>query len=243
VCRRDVSALGTHRSDCLVINRLFLAADAECVDDLASFYERSVGLAVAREGDDVIVRLSGGEVHFHPAAGAPWYHFAFLVPGNRFDAALRWAERHLPLEHGRDGPVVAFPNWDAKALYFKDPAGNPVELIAHAGYEETPTTGDFSPSELRGISEIMAITDDLEKTGVQLRSIVGLAQWDGSLEAGIAFLGRRARTVIVGRTGRHLLTGEIGEPHPLSIELSDQSGDCVRLHIDNTVAERSLDRG
>ena len=80
------------------------------------------------------------------AAGAPFYHFALLVPGDRFDAALAWARERVELLPDREtGEVVFdFTNWDARAVYFHDPAGNIVELIAHRGIGEGGVTGPFA---------------------------------------------------------------------------------------------------
>ena len=55
----------------------------------------------------------------------PYYHFALLVPGDRFDAALAWARDRVELLPDREtGEVVFdFANWDAMAIYFHDPGG------------------------------------------------------------------------------------------------------------------------
>ena len=83
------------------------------------------------------------------AAGSPFYHFALLVPGDRFDAALEWAREHVELlpdtETGE--AVFDFTHWDANAVYFHDPAGSIVELIAHRGIgEAAPRARSRRPS-------------------------------------------------------------------------------------------------
>ena len=99
--------------------------------------------AARPEQDAVAVRVGETALELREAAGSPFYHVAFLVPGDRFDAALAWAREHVELlpdtETGE--PVFDFTNWDAKAVYFHDPAGSIVELIAHRGIGETGATG------------------------------------------------------------------------------------------------------
>ena len=53
-----------------------------------------------------------GQLVFTPAGGEPFYHFAFLVPGDRFDAARAWAARRAELLPGGDvdGVVFGFAN-------------------------------------------------------------------------------------------------------------------------------------
>ena len=78
----------------------------------------------------------------------PFHHFALLVPGDRFDAARAWlGERVEPLARDDGETVFPFDFWDARAAYFHDPAGNIVELIAHAGVaEQAPRATSPRPS-------------------------------------------------------------------------------------------------
>lgn len=224
-------------ADQVTIDRIELGADPELLCATADFYEQRMGLEVAREGS-LIVRLPGGELHFHAAAPAPWYHFALLVPGNRFDAAATWGTERLPVQDGDGDPVIEFPRWNAHALYFKDPLGNVVELIAHRGYQEASTAGAFRSSELRGISEIAVVSDDVDATARELHAAAGLQLWDGAAEAGIAFVGRQAHTFVLSRTGRRLLRGGLGEPYALTVGLSDDNGESVSLELANTAVAR-----
>ena len=101
-------------------------------------------------------RPGASTLEFGEDDGAPFYHFALLVPGDRFEAARRWAAARLPLLPGGDldGVVWEFSNWDALACYFHDPAGNIVELIAHRGLAESGRSGAFEAGELVEVSEI-----------------------------------------------------------------------------------------
>jgi len=165
--------------------------------DLPEFYARELGI-------DLSQPVGETTLEFVPARGEPFYHFAFLVPGDRFDAALEWArERTNLLADETDETVFDFDNWDAKACYFLDPAGNIVELAAHVGIAENGREGRFDPLELVGLSEL-GLVGDMKAMAAELGKI-GLQMWNGTLEEPdrLAFVGERGRTFILAPPGRN----------------------------------------
>src|SRR6266550_4940619 len=114
-----------------------LHAPARALETLRAFYGERLELPGLRIGETQL-ELTAGE-------GEPFYHFAFLVPGNRFDAALDWIGRLAEvLPDPETGEVVFdFQSWDGQACYFHDPAGNIVELTAHRAIGATDATGPF----------------------------------------------------------------------------------------------------
>jgi len=205
-----------------------LHAPAPLIAELTGFYGRRLALPVALPvalPDTEAVAVDVGEtvVEFHAVAGAPFYHVAFLVPGDRFEATLDWAGSHVDLLPDREtGEVVFdFTNWDAKACYFHDPAGNIVELIAHHGIGEMGAVGSFTAGELIGVSEV-GLVGDPPPLAEALERELGLELWDGTAhgEARLAFVGEKARTLILCRAGRPWLpTGRPAEAHPVEVVL------------------------
>jgi hypothetical protein len=190
-----------------------LQATADAVPALADFY------ADFRPGPE-----------FAPAEGKPFYHFAFLVPGDRFEAAFAWARGRYELYPRQDGELVFdFSFWDALACYFSDPAGNIVELIAHRGLGESGRTGPFSPGELLGISEV-GLVGDVPAMACDLEGI-GLRVWSGTADdpGSLAFVGEKARTLILCPVGRGWLPTDVrAEPHPVEAVLSGgRAGEVV----------------
>ena len=122
-----------------------LHAPAQSLRALTEFYSGRLGLQE---------RIGETTLEFVPGDGEPFYHFALLVPGDRFEPALEWARERVELlpdpESGE--AVFDFSNWDARACYFHDPAGNIVELIAHRGVGQAGAEGDFAGEELLGLS-------------------------------------------------------------------------------------------
>jgi hypothetical protein len=214
--------------------QLRLAAPDTLLPELARFYGGLLEQGAERlEGGTVAVRVGETALELRAAAGSPFYHFAFLVPGDRFDAALAWARDHVELlrdaETGEE--VFDFTNWDAEAVYFHDPAGSIVELIAHHGIGETGATGTFSPHELLGLSEVGLVCDP-PSLAEELERELGLEVWDGTVEGEgrLAFVGEKARTLILCRAGRTWLpTGRPAEAHPVEVTLAGASDAAVLI--------------
>jgi D-alanyl-D-alanine carboxypeptidase len=180
--------------------------------DLRDFYGGELGLPL----DDEAIVVGETRLRFDVDEGDAFYHFALLVPGDRFDAALAWGRERVELL----GDVFEFENWDAEAFYFHDPAGNIVELIAHHGLEENGRSGGFTAAELLGFSELGIVGDKAH----QLRRLEsrGLSLWDGTVDEPdrLAFVGEKGRTLILAPPGRGWLpTSRPAEPHPVEFLL------------------------
>jgi hypothetical protein len=189
--------------------------------EMASFYGDRLGLPTTTDVDGVCVEVGESLVELRGAEGEPFYHVALLVPGDRFDAALAWAAKRVELlpERASADVVFDFEFWDALACYFHDPAGTIVELIAHRGLCEAGTTGPFGAGELLGLSEL-GIVGDPPVDAAALEQELGLELWDGGVEGerSLAFVGEKARTLILCRAGRPWLpTGRPAEAWPLDV--------------------------
>jgi hypothetical protein len=204
--------------------RVQLAAPPSSLHELDDFYLGRLGCAEMRIGETKLAFAAG--------AGEPFYHFALLVPGNRFEHALEWVgERAELLRDPANGEAVFdFDNWDALACYFNDPAGNIVELIAHRGIDESEKEGPFAATELLGLSELGLVGDKRELAAAL--GDLGLEQWDGDLEdeARLGFVGEKARTFILSPEGRGWLpTSRPAEAHPCEVELSASMEGAVQI--------------
>jgi catechol 2,3-dioxygenase-like lactoylglutathione lyase family enzyme len=202
-----------------------LHAPAHALAALSDFYEGRLGLPGLRVGETQLELVAG--------AGEPFYHFAFLVPGNRFHAALDWiGERAELLPDPETGEVVFdFESWDGLGCYFHDPAGNIVELTAHRGMEETDTSGAFAGTELIGISELGLVGATATMAGV-LRVVLQMPLWSGTVgEKGrLAFIGEAGRTLILAPAGRGWApSGRPAEQHPAEAVLTGPPNRAVTL--------------
>ncbi|HZO49839.1 MAG TPA: hypothetical protein VFB26_06815 [Gaiellaceae bacterium] len=199
-----------------------LEAPGQALPALRDLYTVALGLEpLDGTTGGVGFRVGETELQLGPGGDA-FYYLALLVPGDRLAAARDWAAERVELlpDPDSDEVVFDFSFWKALACYFEDPAGNIVELIAHAGIGESGRSGAFAPEELLGVSEL-GLVGGLRAMADGLRGL-GLDVWDGSVEAGrLAFVGERARTLILAPPGRGWLpTGRPAEVHPVDVTLA-----------------------
>jgi hypothetical protein len=215
-----------------------LQVPREGVSELRAFYlDRFAFEPAAQEGGDLVAFEVGSAVaQFSeaPAFDAPFYHFALLVPGNRFEAAYQWlgARAELLPDPDTGDKVFDFDNWDALACYCLDPAGNIVELIAHRGISESSAEGSFTARELVDFSEVGLVVPDKIQSVAALEQRAGLRVWDGEVaDAGrLVFVGERARTLILSHPGRGWLpTRRPAETHPVELTVRGTRRGDVKL--------------
>jgi hypothetical protein len=214
--------------------RVRLDAPADSFRDLADFYGDRLEIPELTRKDGLLM-MQIGETRFElaPGEGRPFYHFALLAPGNRFDELLAWAGERVELLPNPDTgePVFDFSDWEAQACYFHDPAGSIVELIAHRGVGETGAQGAFEAAELLGFSELGLVGNTTAMAGL-LRVALGLELWDGTVdeEGRLAFVGEPARTLILAPPGRGWIpTGRPAEVHAVAAVLSGSPAREVAL--------------
>ena len=201
--------------------------------DQHTLYDTTLEIPTRTTGDDLTVTVGETELTFTPTPGEPFYHFALIVPGDRFDAALAWIRARVALLPHRASPDVVFdfPDWDARACYFHDPAGNIVELIAHHDRECRGARGAFDASELVGLSEL-GLVGTPTAMAPPLTEWLGLRVWDGRVadHDALAFVGEPARTLILVPTARGWLpTGRRAERHPVRVAISGDNEAEVEL--------------
>jgi catechol-2,3-dioxygenase len=82
------------------------------------------------------------------------YHFAFNIPENQIELSLDWLkQKKIEVLSPDNQAIIHFSNWNAHALYFFDPAGNVVELIARHDLPNA-SNAPFSGQSILQISEI-----------------------------------------------------------------------------------------
>jgi len=134
------------------------------------FYSDALGLPVILSAARLEIKAGETDLVFTQAGpgfdGA--YHFAFNIPENQFRAAKEWIASRVRLlrdETGKD--EFDSESWNSHSVYFKDTAGNVLELIARHNLKNG-ASGEFDGSRILNVSEIglpsedvMAFADDL----------------------------------------------------------------------------------
>jgi catechol-2,3-dioxygenase len=109
----------------------------------------------------------------------PYYHIAFTIPTNKFTEAKQWVREQGISLLSKDGQdEFPFESWNATALYFYDPDGNLIELIAHHTLNNA-TDEAFGPKHLLRISEIGLPVDNVPEVASKLMDAFQLNLWGG----------------------------------------------------------------
>ncbi len=179
-----------------------LAGDLAALND---FYGRVLDLPVLySDSASLTIRIGTSRLVFH-AAPDGWhgiYHVAFNIPENQLDAARQWLSARVPLLVSPDGTdTFFFPDWNAHAVYFADPAGNILELIAR---HTLPTADErpISAASLLSISEIGLAAADVPATVQELHTALSVPIYRGAGSPDFTAVGDEEGLLIVVRHGR-----------------------------------------
>ena len=129
------------------------------LQDLKTFYVMVLGFELQNENDGAFTIKTGATLLEFKSADPsldsnPTYHFAFNIPENQIEDARRWLySRSIPLLRHEDDDILDFPHWNAKALYFLDPANNIVEFIARHDIDNSSDAA-FNAQSITTVCEI-----------------------------------------------------------------------------------------
>jgi catechol 2,3-dioxygenase-like lactoylglutathione lyase family enzyme len=159
------------------------------------------------------------------------YHLAFDVPNNQLDQAQAWLEARAPLLPDQEGAVCAhIESWNADQVYFLDPAGNVLELIARHTANTASNNPLFSGQSLLSISEIGLATPDVPTTVAWLRDQFDLPIYRNSSDAFTA-VGNENGLFIVVKDGREWFpsTGVMAVPLAVEVVLEGTLAKIVQM--------------
>ncbi|GGR26531.1 hypothetical protein [Deinococcus ruber] len=204
----------------MIIHRATLHAAALSL--LAHFYGEILALPVEITPNTVSIRVGMSTlVYRHASEFSDTYHVAFEIPRNLVNEAQNWLARRVPLLADQDGVTRFEPSatWNTTNLYFNDPAGNILELIARHD-RPTDQSGPFAAHHLLNISEIGLVVPNVPTAVAQLSQLYGLHPFNGQ-SATFTPVGDHDGMLIVVPTGRGWFP--VQQPAvsaPLSIDFS-----------------------
>jgi hypothetical protein len=120
------------------------------------FYSSILDLPVHVEDDSLHIQAGKTDLIFK---GAPsgWegaYHFCFNIPENKFAECKAWTANKIPLlKDDKGNDEFTGGSWNSSSIYFKDSAGNILELIARHD-QKNSTNESFNSKHILRISEI-----------------------------------------------------------------------------------------
>lgn len=191
------------------------------IDDTVAFYE-AMGFKVSKQATSASVEIGTSKLTFISGPDAYTYHIAFNIPRNAFPDAKEWLQQFVELiaEDGED--EVYFERIDAYSVYFYDPAGNIMELIARRQEVEDAEYETFSSDTILAIGEVGFVMPHIEQAlhvmedfhiPVRARSTPSTTM--------ITFYGENGCYIITAPAGRKwLFSSLVATPSPITIHTS-----------------------
>jgi catechol-2,3-dioxygenase len=152
---------------------------AASIAEMQDFYTKMLGFVLLNATEDHFeVQAGDTRLAFHTThlvGKKPFYHFAFNIPTNKVEEAAAWLVANgieplqIPVEADEDPSTIAeFEAWNARAVYFHDPAGNIVEFIARLD-SKYMSLKPFSAQSVISISEIGLACANTKTYAAELR--------------------------------------------------------------------------
>ena len=138
-------------------------ADAE---ETALFYER-MGAEVVKRGEVFAITIGDSVLTLIPSNKRWSYHLAFNIPFEQVEESVHWLQKYVAVQPFEGEEIVEFPNWNARAVYFYDPAGNILELIGRKPFQEEGES-PFTFQSILNISEVGWPVNDVDQAKLQL---------------------------------------------------------------------------
>jgi len=109
------------------------------------------------------------------------YHFAFNIPSNKEDEALKWLKERVEILPFDENEIIDFSSWNAKSIYFYDADKNIVEFIARKNLNIN-FTDKFSSKSILNISEIGVVTTQIQALFKRLNQIREIDVFSGNFD-------------------------------------------------------------
>lgn len=148
------------------------------LEDIKHFYIHTLGLNMAEESEHSFTLQIGLTKMIFMRSEAdqnPFYHLAWMIPTNRFQEAKAWAAARVRLSRHEGDDETYSTSWNSNSLYFEDPVGNIMELIAHHSVHNE-SDRPFSEKDLLQVCEVGLVTEDVLSAVDELEQM-GLKRW------------------------------------------------------------------
>ncbi|SHL79892.1 VOC family protein [Flavobacterium saccharophilum] len=140
------------------------------IRETETFYSDILGLKILEKKSDSLTIKAGNSVlkFIENPEFDSTYHFAFNIPENKLEEAIKWCENKVNLITIQDKRIIAnFETWNSNAVYFHDNNGNLLEFIARHDLDNFQIK-EFSSKSILSISEIGIVDENPMELGEQL---------------------------------------------------------------------------
>ena len=201
------------------------------LEAVESFYGELLELPVLESGESfALFQVGSSRLRFEaaPEDQEPIYHFAIEIPENKVGRAVEWlGARHELLQGAGQEPYVRVPQLNAHSVYFRDPAGNFLELVGRHGLP-TASPGAFSPRDFLRISEVALVVNDFPRIAELLLERLGMKRLPGPRSQQYGVFGDEAFTLVVVEKGlTWARTEQPALPYPMVAIMRGERGSLL----------------
>ena len=191
------------------------------IEELSEFYGNLLDMNVTRESGYISINPGNSTLRFEPGTSGsePFYHFAFNIPENQLDVAIKWLDGKVYLIPLDGETVFDFKAWDAHSIYFYDPAGNIVEFIARHRLNNS-SDKTFSGKSILSISEMGMPVKKVKPFFQKLYDDLSLPLFTGNLKTFTAAGDDEGLLIIVPEERKWFPDCPRAEIFPIDITLS-----------------------
>jgi catechol-2,3-dioxygenase len=196
------------------------------------FYKSVLGLSILdSDAQHLTVQVGSSRLKFLQQAGfSGRYHFAFDVPENQIEAAKKWLETRAELIADTNGDLMfGGGDWNSDAVYFRDPHGNILELIARHDLANATQT-EFSSASLLNISEIGLACDNVSDVVKWLNKNLNLEIYK-SVSDTFSPVGNAHGLLILVHNAREWFpsTGVFATPQPVNLAIEGSQNQTLQV--------------
>ena len=196
------------------------------------FYGSVLGLPILEsDAGNFTAQVGSSRLKFSQQTGfSGRYHFAFDVPENQLEVAKKWLEARVELIAETDGEIVfGGGDWNSDAVYFRDPHGNILELIARHDLANATQT-EFSSASLLNISEIGLACDNVPSVVKWLEENLNFEIYKSSSDT-FAPVGDAHGLLILVQNAREWFpsTGVYATPQPVSVTIEGSQNQTLEI--------------
>ena len=162
-----------------------LALYTNLIEELKEFYSQTLELALIKEDESSFAVSCGDSVLMFTLTNGikdPFYHFAFNIPENKFKEAKDWISGKTELIKLNGEDEFDFRSWNAHSVYFYDPSGNIIELIARHNLNNA-SDEEFSGRSILSVSEAGLPVDDVDRFFSEVNKEFNIPQFSGDRSA------------------------------------------------------------
>lgn len=184
-CRKENLDLYDYPENSVSIKEVIMDCNGSGSEEIKKFWISQMG-CVPTNIDSSSFKIGETTVTFKKSSGA-FYHYAINIPENQIENAYKWLIENTDLKiissAETSADIIHKPKFNAHSVYFIDPMGNLVELIARHDLKNS-AEGDFNPKNmLLKISDVTIITRSLKSSTELLRSSLALTELPGTTNA------------------------------------------------------------